>query len=237
MAKKWKIGLSILITCLILVFIPIGIWAAQKLQVNVSNKVCFFVEDIEGSFYATVEGNKNGVVNPGLTTVFTAGYNQETDDYIIQDGKGQILEQTKITYDMGKVDFDKDHSVITYTFGFINSGEANILVSFNSDGESEQKFRDNNVTTTIKYEVINGIPTDSLESFGSFTQNATTLNNDRYDFSYVLVPAKGVAYPNACSYIMITYTLSINPETATSFSNNISLNISLHAQANEDINE
>ena len=221
MAKKWKVGLSVLITCLILVLIPIGVIAATNINQKTSNRVSFRVTDFEGTFYAKFQDETT--TNPTLAHVFTSAFNNAQNDYVITKGNGVTEESGVITYTMPAVTFNFDNTKVTYTLAFVNSGSNAVAIDFESDSDVEAEFKNAKAKTSIQYEVLT-VANSSIEALPEFTNSAVNLAEDTKQFNNVTIPgSNGVTY----SVIVINYVLEVTPEVTKSFNTNIDLSLNL----------
>ena len=223
MAKKWKVGLSVLITCLILVLVPIGVIAATNVNQKTSNKVSFVVTDFEGSFYAKFQDSTT--TNPTLAHIFTSQFNDAANDYITTKGNGVTEESGVIKYTMPAVTFNFDNTKVTYTLAFVNSGSKAVTIDFESNGAVEAEFKNAIAKTSIQYEVLT-VANSSIENLPEFTTNSVIYdsNSDVKSFNNVTVPQ---ATDTSYSVIVINYVLEVTPEVTKSFNTNIDLTVNL----------
>ena len=240
MSKKMRLGVCAMLTVLIVVGLYFGMNALQNMGLLTKNRVFFQVTEIEGSFYADVTGYKGETANDNtFDLVFEAGYEDaavagELGNYYLRNGSGVDVPQgQEINYQMREVEFDKevDMSTVTYSYAFINPGEADVAVSFEANAQKHMDLVNKGVQISCEYEVVTNYLNDTLTEMPSqLGVNATPVQGAI--FSEVLVPAAqenqgGLLY----NYIVVQYTLTVNTEVVEDFKGEIELKFDLVAIA------
>lgn len=229
MSKKLQLTLNLIVIFIVIALIPLSIWATSVLNLSISNTIRFDVEDIEGYLSYQITGDSNPETNfsyaPG--NVFTASYNDQEDRYVLQNPNGDEILDGQISLVGNGLTFDHEHTLITYSFLFHNTGEKNVNLSVSSDFDAEINLALNNVATTFKYEMFLSELT-IIQQLPTFSENAVTPAEK----SFTVVINKKNEISNAYSYILFTYQLDLTNLSTESFTTAISLNINLQSVTN-----
>lgn len=245
MTKKAKLTSTIIVALFIMALVPIAIFATASKNVQVSNQVKYYVEDLEGDFYYAIAGNADDDLNIGYNQtsniitpahLFSAEFDETFDfdgEYLVYDSMNNIVEDRSIPVPQTKgLEFDKDHSQITYYFVFINKAVENNVEDDRRvfvKTKAETTLDSNLVTTEWAYilkTTQSAIPSP-LDTTGNWTTETT---NPAPFVDGIELKAKD--NNNNFTYIILKYTLTLSPdviENETEFSANINLTITLES--------
>ncbi|MBR2053146.1 MAG: hypothetical protein IJ959_03215, partial [Clostridia bacterium] len=179
MTKKGQLISTIFLALFIAVMIPVAIFATTASGTTVTNRVQYYVTDLEGAFYYAITGNRldkgtyssfdvgydptSGAVTPA--TVFTAGWDEGYNSYLVKNGAGGIVSNQMINLPNSKgLEFDQSHMTINYYFVFINYAEKPDPLPTNPEDQ-----RNVFVTTFAQHE----IPQEQVETYWSYAVKTT----------------------------------------------------------------
>ena len=251
MTKKGQLISTIFLALFIAVMIPVAIFATTTSGTTVSNRVQYYVTDLEGAFYYAITGNRldkgtyssfdvgydptSGAVTPA--TVFTAGWDEGYNSYLVKNGAGGIVSNQMINLPNSKgLEFDQSHMTINYYFVFINYAEKPDPLPTNPEDQ-----RNVFVTTFAQHE----IPQEQVETYWSYAVKTTQdVNISPLDLQTTvfttdkqnsLAFAAGIMVPpvsnGTYSYIILKYTLACKSETP--FKSDLNLTITLKNISNQ----
>lgn len=251
MTKKGQLISTIFLALFVAVMIPVAIFATTTSGTTVSNRVQYYVDDLEGAFYYAITGNRldkgsyssfdvgydpvSGAVTPA--TVFTAGWDEAYNSYLVKNGAGGIVTNQMINLPNSKgLEFDKDHMTINYYFVFVNTAETPDPMPSNPEDQ-----RNVYITTRAEHE----IPQEQVETYWSYAVKTTQTTNISplslatttftTDKQNSIAFATGIKVPpknnGVYSYIILKYTLQCKSETP--FKNDISLTVTLNNTPNQ----
>ena len=246
MTKKGQLISTIFLALFVAVMIPVAIFATTTSGTTVTNRVQYYVEDIDGAFYYAITGNRldkgtyssfdvgydpiSGTITPA--TVFTAGWDEGYNSYLVKNGAGGIVTNQMINLPNSKgLEFDQSHKTINYYFVYINLAQP--------DGEEP---RDVYITTHAEH----AIPQEQVETYWSYsirTTRDTNLSplNPPANTAFTTEMQNSLAFATGIkvapennglySYIILKYTL--NCKTETPFKSDISLTVTLKTTQNQ----